>query len=53
MIENTAVDVTVKGVKFACIATQLTDAALRMQILTLRDSPPQLERVVFEITPNK
>jgi deazaflavin-dependent oxidoreductase (nitroreductase family) len=53
MIKNNAVDVTVKGVKFNCTATQLTDAALRKQILTLRDSPPQLQRVVFEITPNK
>jgi len=53
MIKNNAVDVTVKSVKFACTAKQVTDAALRTQVLTLRDSPPQLERVVFEIAPNK
>ena len=53
MIENNAVDVTVKSEKFACTAQQVTDAALRKQVLTLRDSPPQLERVVFEIASNK
>ena len=53
MIKNNAVHVTVKSVKFACTAKQVTDAALRKQVLTLRDSPPQLERVVFAITPNR
>ena len=53
MIKNSAVDITVKGEKFSCTAKQVTDAALRKQVLTLCDSPPQLERVVFEITPNK
>ncbi len=53
MIKNSAVDITVKGEKLACTAKQVTDEALRKQVLTLRDSPPQLERVVFEITPNK
>ena len=53
MIKNSAVDITVKGEKLSCTAKQVTDEALRKQVLTLRDSPPQLERVVFEITPNK
>ena len=52
MIENPAVEITVKGNKFACIARQVTDDKLRRKILTLRDSPPLMERVVFEITPN-
>ena len=52
MIENPAVEITVKRNKFACIARQVTDDKLRRKILTLRDSPPLMERVVFEITPN-
>ena len=51
MIKNPAVEITAKGEKLSCVATQLTDEALRKQILTLRDSPPQFDRVVFEITP--
>lgn len=51
MIKNPAVETHANGEKFACIATQLTDENLRKQILTLRDSPPQLDRVVFEIKP--
>ena len=53
MIKNSAVDITAKGEKLSCTAKQVSDEALRKQVLTLRDSPPQLERVVFEITPNK
>ena len=51
MIKNPAVEITAKGETLACIATQVTDEALRREILTLRDSPPQLDRVVFEIKP--
>jgi len=50
MIRHPAVEITVKGEKFSCTAKQVTDNALRRQILTLRDSPPQMDRVVFEIT---
>src|SRR5512147_207881 len=53
LIANNAVEITAKGEKIPCSASQVTDEALRKQVLTLRDSPPQLERVVFEITPNK
>ncbi|MGZ8478746.1 MAG: nitroreductase/quinone reductase family protein [Candidatus Binatia bacterium] len=53
MIKNSAVEITVKGEKLSCTAKRVSDEALRKQVLTLRDSPPQLERVVFEITPNK
>ena len=52
MIKNPAVEINAKGEKFTCLATQVTDEALRKQILTLRDSPPQLDRVVFEIKPS-
>ena len=51
MIKNPAVEITAKGEKFACMAKQVTDDDFRKQILTLRDSPPQLNRVVFEIAP--
>lgn len=53
MLMHNAVEITVKGEKLNCIAKQVTDDALRKQVLMLRDSPPQLERAVFEITPNK
>jgi F420H(2)-dependent quinone reductase len=51
MIKNPAVELRVHRQKLACLARQVSDEALRRQILTLRDSPPRLERVVFEITP--
>ena len=51
MIKNPAVEVTAKGEKLSCMAKQVTDEALRKHILTLRDSPPQFDRVVFEIKP--
>jgi len=52
MIKNNAVEISAKGEQLSCSATQVTDEALRRQVLTLRDSPPQFERAVFEITPN-
>jgi deazaflavin-dependent oxidoreductase (nitroreductase family) len=51
MLKNPAVQISAKGEKFACTAKQVSDESLRTQVLTLRDTPPQLERVVFEITP--
>jgi deazaflavin-dependent oxidoreductase (nitroreductase family) len=51
MIRNPKVNLTVEGEKFACVAEQVTDDRLRRQVLVLRDSPPQLDRVVFEIKP--
>jgi hypothetical protein len=53
MIKNPSVALKVKGEKLPCLAKQVTDDALRRQILTLRDFPPRLERVVFEITPRQ
>lgn len=52
MIKNPAVEINAKGEQFTCSATQVTDEALRKRILTLRDSPPQLERVIFELKPS-
>src|SRR5687767_11715710 len=51
MIKNPQVALTVKGETLFCDATQVTNDNLRRQILTMRDSPPQLDRVVFEIKP--
>jgi deazaflavin-dependent oxidoreductase (nitroreductase family) len=51
LLKNPAVEMRVKGEKLRCSARQITDDAFRTEILTLRDSPPQLERVVFEIKP--
>lgn len=53
MLKHPTVEITAKGEKISCIATQVIDEAFRKQVLTLRDSPPQLNRVVFEIAPNK
>ena len=51
MINNPAVELSVAGLELRCIAHQVTDEKLRRRILTLRDSPGLLDRVVFEITP--
>ena len=53
MIKNPAVEIGARGEKLSGIAKQVTDDALRRRILTLRDSPPRMDRVVFEITPGK
>lgn len=53
MIRHPAVEMKVKGEKLSCVARRVTDDALRRQILTLRDSPPRMERAVFEITPRE
>jgi deazaflavin-dependent oxidoreductase (nitroreductase family) len=51
ILKNPAVELNVKGEHSSCIATQVSDDRLRRQILTFHDSPPRLERVVFEIRP--
>jgi len=51
MIKNPAVEVSVAGLDFHCVARQVTDEKLRHRILTLRDSPGLSDRVVFEIKP--
>jgi deazaflavin-dependent oxidoreductase (nitroreductase family) len=53
LIQNPAVQVSVHGERLSCAAKQLTDDDSRKRILLLRDSPPQLNRVVFEIMPQK
>jgi deazaflavin-dependent oxidoreductase (nitroreductase family) len=53
MMENQAVQFTACGERYACVAKPVTDEKVRRRILTLRDSPALMERVVFEITPRK
>jgi deazaflavin-dependent oxidoreductase (nitroreductase family) len=51
MIKNPAVEMSVRGERLPCTARQVTDETLRRHILELRDSPPLMDRVVFEIKP--
>jgi deazaflavin-dependent oxidoreductase (nitroreductase family) len=51
MLKNPAVEVSVQGQRFACMASQVTDETLRRRILSLRDSPQLMDRVVFQIKP--
>jgi deazaflavin-dependent oxidoreductase (nitroreductase family) len=53
MLKNPAVEMSVQSEKIFCTAKQVTDDNFRKQVLTLRDSPPQLERAVFEIVPQR
>jgi deazaflavin-dependent oxidoreductase (nitroreductase family) len=52
MLKNPSVEMGVKDEKLTCTAKQVIDDNLRRQILTLRDSSPRMERVVFEIKPH-
>jgi deazaflavin-dependent oxidoreductase (nitroreductase family) len=51
MLKNPAVELRIGDEKLRCAAKQVLDENLRKQVLALRDSPPQLDRVVFEIRP--
>jgi deazaflavin-dependent oxidoreductase (nitroreductase family) len=51
MLKNPATEISAKGERFACKARQVTEETLRRHILSLRDSPPRMDRVVFEIKP--
>jgi deazaflavin-dependent oxidoreductase (nitroreductase family) len=53
MLNNPAVEVKAAGERFSCRSRQIADDQLRVRVLTLRDSPPLLERVVFELTPGE
>jgi deazaflavin-dependent oxidoreductase (nitroreductase family) len=52
MLKHPTVEINAKGERFSCRAKQVTDEELRRRILTLRDSPPLMDRVVFEIRPH-
>jgi len=51
MLKNPAVELNAQGERLSCKATLVTDGKLRRHILTLRDSPARMDRVVFEIKP--
>jgi deazaflavin-dependent oxidoreductase (nitroreductase family) len=51
LLRNPNVEIKARGERFTCVAKQVTDEALRRRILELRDTPPALDRVVFEIKP--
>lgn len=51
MLKNPAVTVATTTENFPCLSSKVDDEKLRKQVLTLRDSPAQLDRVVFEIRP--
>ena len=51
ILKTPAVELNAKGERFSCTVTRVTDEKLRRHILTLRDSPPRMDRVVFEIKP--
>ncbi|HEY1266253.1 MAG TPA: nitroreductase family deazaflavin-dependent oxidoreductase [Candidatus Binatia bacterium] len=53
MLKNPQVQVRAAGELFACRARLLDEEGLRRRVLSLRDSPPLLDRVVFELTPEK
>ena len=51
MIRNPSVEIKMGSERFPCIARRVTDEAIRTRILTLRDSAPRMDRVVFEMAP--
>ena len=51
LIANPSVEISASGTRQACMARKVTDDDLRRKILTLRGSPEDSSRVVFEIKP--
>ncbi len=51
LLKNPAVEVKVGSERFPCQAWQVTNENLRGRVLSLRDSPALLDRMVFEMTP--
>jgi len=49
MLHKPLIELRVKGETLFCTATRVVDEDLRRRILTLRNSPPLMDRVVFEI----
>jgi deazaflavin-dependent oxidoreductase (nitroreductase family) len=53
MIKNPSVKIKAGGERFSCRARQVAEEKIRLRVLNLRNSPPLLERVVFEMIPRK
>ncbi len=51
MINNPDVEVKAGNRRISCRSRLVTEERLRIQVLQLRDSPPLLGRVVFEMSP--
>ena len=51
MIKNPDVEVIAGNRRVSCRSRLVTEERLRIQVLQLRDSPPLLGRVVFEMSP--
>ena len=52
MLKNPAVEVKAGKDIFPCRARLVKDEAIRLRVLTVRDSPALTDRVVFELRPN-
>jgi deazaflavin-dependent oxidoreductase (nitroreductase family) len=52
MLKNPAVEVRAGKERFRCKARRVAEEQLRARVLTLRDSRPIAERVVFELAPD-
>ena len=51
MLKSPKVEIKAGDDRFSCRARQIEDEKLRLRVLNLRDSPPLMERVVFEMAP--
>ena len=51
LIADPSAEITARGMRLTCTARQITDDDLKRRILTLRGSPAEMNRVVFEIKP--
>ena len=51
LLKSSAVEIKTAGERIACRARQVTEQKLRLRVLALRDSPPLLDRTVFEMAP--
>lgn len=53
LLKNPHVEVKAAGRRYYCKAREVVDEKLRQRVLSLRDSSPLLERVVFEMSPQE
>jgi deazaflavin-dependent oxidoreductase (nitroreductase family) len=53
MLKNPSVEISAGGERFTGIARQVIDEELRRRILTMRGSPADMNRRVFEISAGK
>lgn len=51
LIKNPAVEIEAGKECFVCQARQVTENDLRLRVLSLRDSPALVDRVIFEMAP--